>query len=296
MTAQKRFLADLHLGFNQLLGARIENLTAAAIAQLQATIAATGPADFVGYTVFDTTAGKLRVHNGTSFELVQVEIAGDIVFRGAINPGAPGALDTRAGSQYVFSAAGNLVLPGVTLVGGQSAAVEAGDMLLFTAANTATLIQRNTVASTEALAGVLRIATSQEVLDGSLVQAAVTPAYLQAKLAAQIQPLLDGLRADVDTLVSEVANLQAGLVETQARDVPKLFRDTITLADGVTNVTHGLRLTHKDGFVARLFEAATGDPVEAKITGVDTQNVAIEAQLPGSGGTLAGVTVVVFGI
>jgi len=175
--SSKQFYYDIDLvNVGQLLGTRLQNLSGSAMTALAADLGTLNQ----GLVVYNTTDRRIYVWNGTAFDPFQIDIAGDIKFRGTINAGNAGTVEKVSGYQYVVDTAGTLTAAGVTFA--PSAVVEAGDQVLFTSDTQAYVLQRNDVQATETTLGNIRLATQSEANAGTVTDKAITPATLKGKL------------------------------------------------------------------------------------------------------------------
>jgi hypothetical protein len=259
--ASKQYYHDIDLaGVGQLLGARLQNLSASGMAALAAQLGM----DNAGLTVYSTTDKRIYVWNGAAFDPFQIDVEGDIKFRGSINAGNAGTVEKISGYQYVVDMAGTLTAAGVTF--SPSAVVEVGDQVLFISATEAVVIQRNDVTATETVAGNILLASQAEVNAGMVADEAVTPAtlhgYLDPLFAAQAAKdaeqdarilATEQKNAEQDLRLDavEAENLaQDGRLASLEADRLKHYFASVNLAAGVPfTVTHGLGLVDRDGFV-----------------------------------------------
>jgi len=171
----KQFYHDIDLvKVGQLVDARFKNVTN----QERSDLALTLGAGNVGLVVYDTDDSEMYVWNGSAFSKVSSDVSGDIVFRGVINPtnADTGDVSAVSGNQYVVDAAGTLTKTDVTF--SPSGVVEVGDIVLFTSATEATVLQRNVEDATTSKKGIVELATAAETDAGTSTTTAVTPASL----------------------------------------------------------------------------------------------------------------------
>lgn len=146
-----------------------------------------------GLFVYDTDEKLEYTWDGTQFVGAAINIAGDVIFKGAIdaslaldNVGQPQPVEPVSGYEYVVTTAGTLTLTGVTF--SPSAVAEVGDRVLFASPTLAYVQQRNDEQATETTLGNVRLASQAEVNAGTDAIKAVTPLTLQTKLNAQFYP------------------------------------------------------------------------------------------------------------
>jgi ribosomal protein L21 len=284
--AAKQFYHDIDLvNVGQLLGARLQNLSASGMTALAAQLGM----DNAGLTVYSTTDKRIYVWNGAGFDPFQIDVEGDIKFRGSINAGNAETVEKVSGYQYVVDAAGTLAVDGVTF--SPSAEVEVGDQVLFISATEAVVIQRNDVTATETVAGNILLASQAEVNAGMVTDEAVTPktlhGYLEPLFAAQAaKDAEQDLRLDA----VEAENLeQDGRLTSLEADRVKHFFATVNLAAGTPfTVTHGLNLADRDGFVIRT--AFGNSDISLDVDSVSANALTLTSLVP-----LTGVAVTVIG-
>ena len=203
--ATKKILHDLDLqNVSELKNARIHNVTSGELGTLAGSLTAANR----GLIVYNTTDSALYTWNGSSFDQYTFEVTGDIRFAGAISPTSSASITPSAGSQYVVDVAGTLSTQTGLLTYSPSANVEAGDVVLFTTATTATVIQRNLEQATETTLGSIRLSAQAEVDAGAVADEAVTPAtlhgYVNPEFAADRARLTTN-EADIATNAGDIA-------------------------------------------------------------------------------------------
>lgn len=252
--ATKQFYHDIDLvKVGQLKGARIENV---ADATAQAAITTPG----TGQLIYRADTATLMTYNGSAWvkAVPDVVITGDVIFKGTVDASTTldGQATATSGFQYVVATAGTLTMTGVTFT--PSAVAEVGDVVLFTSSSAASVLQRNVVAATETVAGIVELATNAEVTAGSATTVAVTPSGLASAL--------------------------------QTNRFTRQYTATVTLvADTPFTVTHSLALVSKDAFVINVMDSA-GSAIS-----VDVDSTSADALTLTSSVALSDVVVTVVG-
>ena len=214
--ATKTILHDLNLqGVSELKNARIHNVTSGELGTLAGTLGAANR----GLIVYNTTDSALYTWNGSSFDQYTFEVTGDIRFAGAINPSNSGSITPVAGAQYVVDVAGTLTDQGGAITYTPSANVEVGDVVLFTSATTASIMERNLEQSTETTLGTIRLAAQAEVDAGSVANEAVTPATLHGYVDPEFAADRARLTANESDIATNAADIVAEAGDRAAADV-----------------------------------------------------------------------------
>ena len=261
----KQFYHDIDLvNVGQLLGARVQNVTSTSITTLAGSLGA----DSKGLIVYNTTDGRLYTWNGTGFDPFQIDVQGDIKFRGVINAANAATVEKVSGYQYYVDTAGTLTVSGVTF--SPSAVVEVGDQVLFVSATQAYVVQKNDVQATETLLGNVRLATQAEANAGTENTAAITSATLHGYVDPQFA-------AD-----------RARLAALEGTQVYQYFATVNLAANTPFTVTHNLSLSNKDAFVIRT--ALGGSDISLDVDSVSANALTLTSLVP-----LTGVTVYVIG-
>lgn len=253
--ALKKFYHDIGLeNVGQLVGARAQNITTADRTTLGGTLGAGN----TGLHVYDTDLSMPLYWDGAAWQPIAIEIEGDVIFRGvllAADYGTDPAF-TAPGSLYKAAESGTLTFPGVSTYV-PSAVVEPGDEIMFTAADTVYIVQRNDEQATETTLGNVRLASQAQVDTGADAETAVTPATLQGKI--------DGLQ------------------------LSRSFSATVNLvANTPLNVNHALALDNLDGFTVNVMHG--GAQIGVDVVSVDADNITLESNV-----ALTGVRVTVIG-
>lgn len=207
--ATKKFLHDIDLAsLGQIKHARIHNVTSVDLTTLAGDLGAAHR----GLVVYNTTDSTLYTWNGASFNKYSYEVTGDIVFKGIINPTTSSSVVGKSGDQYVVDTAGTLSTQLGAITYTPSANVEVGDVVLFTSATTASILERNLEQATTTTLGTVRISTQAEVDAGSVTDEVVTPATLHG----YVNPEFDADRARLTAVEADVATLEADLATEAA--------------------------------------------------------------------------------
>lgn len=209
----KQFFHNIDLlNVGQLIGARYQNVSDSEMATLAGSLNTSN----TGLVVYNTDQNQQFNWNGSKFDPIQIDLAGDIIFKGVVDASAPSSTSIEsqtndvAGYQYIISTAGTIPTTlsyngnVVAVVGDTNSDgvidVDVGDVLLFVdetgagadvdgtqsgRANKVYILQRNSEYANETAAGNIRLATQQEVNDGVVDDEAVTPSTLQGKLDSQ---------------------------------------------------------------------------------------------------------------
>lgn len=270
--AVKQFYHDIDLvNVGQLVGARLQNVSASAMATLAGQLGAANK----GLTVYNTTDNRIYVFNGTGFDPFQIDVAGDIKFRGVINAANAEAVEKVSGYQYVVDTAGTLAAAGVTF--SPSATVEVGDQVLFVSATEAYVLQRNDVQATETTLGNVALATQAEVNAGLNDTDAVTSKTLHG----YIDPILAAQAA-------KDAEQDGRLMALEATQVYSYFATVDLAAATPFTVMHNLNFSNKDAFVIRT--ALGGSDISLDVDSVNANSLTLTSLVP-----LTGVSVFVVG-
>jgi hypothetical protein len=312
--AIKQFYHDIDLvNVGQLVGARLQNVSSSAMATLAEQLGAGNK----GLTVYNTTDNRIYVYNGAGFDPFQIDVAGDIKFRGVINAGNAANVEKVSGYQYVVDAAGTLSASGVTFF--PNAEVEVGDQVLFASATEAYVLQRNDVQATETTLGNVSLASQAEANAGTNDTDAITPktlhGYVNPEFAADRMRLgeieaknteqddrldgIDALNAEQDLRLDgvEAKNTeQDGRIDALEAEVDALQAEQILSFFGTVNlaaatpftVSHGLNLMNKDSFVLRT--ALGGSDISLDVDSVNVNSLTLTSLVP-----LNNVTVYVVG-
>ena len=201
------FFGNLNLNKNVLKAAGFESLATAPTAPV------------VSQTYYDTstTPGTLQMWNGTAWVNLSQIITSNATFKGEIanastSPAYPAA-PTVGDYYFVTTTAGS--------VGGTS--VEIGDQLWYSTSGWF-VVQRNLVASTNTIAGFVRLATQAEASAGTDLTTAVTPGTLAgAGYTRRYRTLVASLAAGTATTITHglnVANATDVLVQLSQGGAP----------------------------------------------------------------------------
>ena len=235
------------LAVGELENARIHNLATVARTGLSAGLSAAN----AGLIVYDTDLDTLFTWDGAQWNAVSTPaIDGDVIFKGTVD--ASTSLDAQAeavkGYQYLVSVGGNAAMTGITF--SPSDEVEPGDIILFTSAATAAVIERNNVPATEIVEGNVRLATQAEANAGTVDDAAITPKTLAGAL--------------------------------KANSIAKAHFETVSLAALTPKtITHGLGLVNKDAFTINTMKG--GQQVNVRVDSVDANSLTLTSILAQTG-------------
>lgn len=291
--ATKQFYHDIDLvNVGQLVGARLQNVSSTAMATLGEQLGAANK----GLTVYNTTDNRIYVYNGAGFDPFQIDVAGDIKFRGVINAGNAENVEKVSGYQYVVDTAGTLTAAGVTFF--PSAVVEVGDQVLFTSANEAYVLQRNDVQATETTLGNVSLASQAEANAGTNDTDAITPktlhGYVNPEFAAD-RARLDAVEAKnieqdnrLDAVEAKNVEQDGRLTALEATQVYSYFATVNLAAATPFTVTHNLNFSNKDAFVIRT--ALGGSDISLDVDSVNVNSLTLTSLVP-----LTGVSVYIVG-
>lgn len=176
--SKKQFYHEIDLvSVAQLINARIMNVDLVEENRLSGELSQSN----TGYVVYNTEDRRIKTWNGQSFDPLQIDVEGDVKFKGLIDASSP--LDTQAnflpvfGYQYIVAVPGVLELQGYTF--SPSPEVEEGDLVLVGNSDTIHVIQRNDTLATVENSGNVKIATTVETLLGENDSNIITPATLK---------------------------------------------------------------------------------------------------------------------
>lgn len=262
--ATKKFYHDIDLGqVGQLVGSRIENVTNSELTTLAGSLGAANR----GYQVYNTSDSTVYTWNGSAFDSNAVAVSGDMVFKGIINPTSSSTVVPVAGQQYVVDTAGTLSNQGGAITYSPSANVEVGDVVLFTSATTASVMERNLEQATETTTGTVAIASQAETDAGVVDTDVVTP----LKLHGYVDPEFAADRARLTTNEGDIATLQSD-VATNAADVATNAADIATNAADIA--------TNAGNIAAEVSRAVAAEATLASdISDEETRALAAEAAL-----------------
>ena len=163
--AAKKYFVDIDLNKNQLVNTVLEKTTEAAVVGA-----------IQGQVIFDTGSKTLKYYDGQTWQSTETRLDGALQYKGPIAPGAAAPTDPQKGDLYVFNAGGQ-----ATNFGTPAPTVENGDFAIYNGTGW-DIIQGNTniVAATSSEAGIVKLATDQETIDGADSTIAITPAGFMA--------------------------------------------------------------------------------------------------------------------
>lgn len=246
--ATKFYYHDLDLSkVSELLNFRIHNITTAALTTLGGTLNQTHK----GLTVYNTDVQNMYVWDGSQFDAVGSTIQGAMTLKGVVahNASTPG--NPVTGDFYVFNSAGTNIWQGSTVV-------EAGDSTVWDG-SAWKFIQGNTIDATEAIKGVIELATTSETNTGTDDARAVTPLKLAGKL-------------------------------TDYKAAKVYFASAISLSAGVAfTVAHNLGLQNRNAFTINVMDSGHSS-ISVDVDSTDQNNLTITSSV-----ALTGVSVTVIG-
>ena len=260
--AIKSILHDLDLqGVSQLKNARLHNVTSAELVTLGGTLGASNR----GLIAYNTTDNSLYTWNGVSFDRYAVEVLGDIRFAGVINATSSDSVVPDAGAQYVVDTAGTLSTQTGTITYTPSANVEVGDIVLFTSATTASIMERNLEQATETSLGTIRIAAQGEVDAGSVSDEAVTPATLHGYVGPEF------VARDLRFVTNET-NIAANASAISAESAARIAADSTNSTAIATEEARALA-------AEAVLQTNIDDEVAARIAGESTNSAALDTEI-----------------
>lgn len=242
--ASKKFYHDIDLlNVGQLVGVRTQNVTTSQRNDLSSVLGENNQ----GLPVWDTDEKMGYTWDGSEFVKNATAIEGDVVFKGLFDASVPldselqpQPIEAKSGHQYIVSADGTFDAgdSGITVEGEK--VLEKGDKILFISETEAYVFQTNVDSADEVKAGLIRIATEQETLDGENDSAAVTPATLEAKLVG----------------------------------VPRTHNDVVNVtALSPVTINHNLNLEDKDNFV--FYAVLNGSAVSVDVDSIDSNSLTV---------------------
>jgi hypothetical protein len=159
--AAKKYFVDIDLNKNQLVNTVLEKTTEA--------VANTGAVE--GQVIFDTGSKTLKYFDGQIWQSTETRLEGALQYKGPIAFDAAAPSNPQKGDLYVFNTPGT-----ATNFGTPAPKVEVGDFAIYSGSGW-DIIQGNTdiVQATTSVAGIVRLATDQETIDGTDATIAITP-------------------------------------------------------------------------------------------------------------------------
>jgi hypothetical protein len=201
--AKKKFLVNIDLNLNQLINSRAENGTGFT----------TGGIDSKGRLMYDTSTNRVLYDTGVAIESIANlnDVTGLLDFQGGYNAltNTPNLINPPSGTinkgdYYIVTEAGTFY----------GALLEIGDSLFASVNNPTTLsgwviVQANVVYATETIAGIILLATQEEVNMGTNNSKAVTPLTLATYVANNKQNIynIDGTLTANRTITLDDKNL-----------------------------------------------------------------------------------------
>jgi hypothetical protein len=171
--ASKLFYHDIDLvKVGILKDARINPLTTSA----RTTLAGGLGASHKGLAVWDTDLSQILYWDGSAFVGGVAPITGAMTYKGTHSSLTTTPSSPVEGDSYVLTSAGTLTWTSQTF--SPSAVVQVGDIIIYRGSSTWDIVQGNSVAATETVAGVAELATQSETNTGTNDVTIVTPLKL----------------------------------------------------------------------------------------------------------------------
>lgn len=194
--AKKEYYHDLDgLKIGKIVNFRLNPLTTAQKTSLGGTLNST----HTGLSVFDTNLNQIFYWDGTAFVSGVAPLNGAMTYKGAYSSLTTEPASALVGDTYILTTTGTLTWSGVTFT--PSAIVQNGDVVIKRTATAWDVIQGNSVAASETVAGIAEIATQTETNTGTDDITIVTPLKLAQNLATRGTP-----RAFIQTSITLVAD------------------------------------------------------------------------------------------
>lgn len=257
--ATKQFFHDIDLvKVGQLVDARIQNVTDAEESALAAQLVGQS----TGLVVYNTTTQTLKIWDGIdTFRSVSSDIEGDIVFKGTINPTnlATKVAAAKKGHQFVVDVASDSLT-----IGSTTHSVEVGDIVLFTedaGANVeATVFNRNIEGASTEQAGIVELATVDEVTQGTRTDVAITPdAFNRSQFAQDISTNTN----NIATNTSQIEDLEDFVGEGTSLDIGSTLADAVNQLKSLADSASG-EINDLEAFVGE------GDTLKTNATKLST--------------------------
>lgn len=245
--ASKLLYHDIDLvKVSQILNARAHNITTTDRTTLGGTLNSTHK----GLFVFDTDLNSIYVWGGAAW-VSAGSVSGAMVFRGVVAFNASEPVTPATGDFYLFSNAGTNTWEGSTVV-------EAGDSVVWD--GTAwKFIQTNVVDATEAVKGVVELASTAEAQAGTATNVVSTP--------ANVKSWTDQIKAAKTYFASGLS----------------------LVANTPLSIAHNLALQNRNAFTINVMDS-THSQISVDVDSTDQNNLTVTSSI-----ALTGVSVTVIG-
>lgn len=242
--ARKDYYHDLDLKLvSQMVNARTHNVTTAERTNLAGVL----NGQHRGLHVWDTDLKLTFYWDGTGWDSGVPLIAGAMTYKGAYTSLTTAPADASVGDTHVYTGvAGLLTWEGQTF--SPSNDIEPGDQLVYRGDDIWDVLQGNNVKATTDISGLVKLATSAQVIAGVDAENAVTS---------------EGLKAFIDV-----------------KKMPRVFfSSSISLpANTPFTLAHNLGLQHKDAFTIRVADS-TGSDVSVDVDSVDINSLTLTSSI-----------------
>jgi hypothetical protein len=246
--AEKLFYHDLDLvKVSQLKNARIHNITTTD----RGTLGGTLNSGHKGLLVYDTDLSAFYVWTGSAWSALSAAVSGAMTYKGSIAYNATEPAAPSTGDTYVFSSAG-------ACTWNTSDVVQVGDSAIWN--GTAwDFYQGNVIDATEAVKGIVELASTAEAQAGSSTSVVMTP-----------------------------ANTKSWTDQNKFAKV--YFATSVSLtANTPFTVAHNLALQNRNGFTINVMDS-THSAIGVDVDSTDQNNLTITSAV-----ALTGVSVTVIG-
>lgn len=247
--ADRSIYVDLNFEkVNQIVNARLHNVTTSQRNSLAATLGATNE----GLIVYDTDEDQIYVWNSTTF--IPTKVQGAMTYKGTVTSLTTAPVGFDVGSTYVFTGTpGTLTWAGQTF--SPTSNIEVGDILIYRGSNTWDIVEGNDVAATETVSGNVTLATQGDVNNGTgngVVTATTLSAFVNSRKLAKTYFASVDLAALTPFTVSHnlgLSNKDAFIVRTATSNGSEVSFDIDSVDTNSFTVTSGVALTGVKVFV-----------------------------------------------